>query len=139
MTDYQHPFDGYECQNVMVFEEFRSGFRISDVLNYMDIYPIQLPARYSNKFACYHYLYFISNLTLEEQYQDVQRESKESWNAFLRRIHEVQVFQQDGKIDIYDSVKAYMERRRDFQSIGNTEIASIEEIFKAEAEYGSKD
>lgn len=139
VTDYQHPFDGYECQNVMVFEEFRSGFRISDVLNYMDIYPIQLPARYSNKFACYHYLYFISNLTLEEQYQDVQRESKESWNSFLRRIHEVQVFQQDGKIDIYDSVKAYMERRRDFQPIGNTEIASVEEIFKEEAEYGSKD
>ena len=110
MTDYQHPFDGYECQNVMVFEEYRSGFRISDILNYMDIYPIQLPARYSNKFACYNYLYMISNIKLEEQYQDVQRESKESWKAFLRRIHEVQVFHKNGNIDIYDSVLKYLDR-----------------------------
>lgn len=126
VTDYAHPFDGYECQKVMVFEEFRSGFRLSDVLNYMDVYPIQLPARYSNKFACYDYLYIISNWKLEEQYSEVQRENPESWKAFLRRIHEVRVFHEDGSVEIYNSVQEYLDRNYKFCTIADTEKLPFE-------------
>lgn len=116
VTDYQHPFDGYECQPVMIFDEFRSSIKISELLNYADVYPIQLNARYSNKFACYKYLYLISNLKLEEQYVDVQRESPETWKAFLRRIHKVIHYEENGKITEY-TIKEYLERNEKFRSL----------------------
>lgn len=70
VNDYLHPFDGYSCQNVLCFDEFRSQLRISDMLNYLDIYPIQLPSRYYNKVACYNIVYIVSNWKLEEEYMD---------------------------------------------------------------------
>ena len=51
VTDYDHTFDGYIGQDVLVFEEFRSNLRISDMLNYLDGYPLNLPSRYYNKVA----------------------------------------------------------------------------------------
>ena len=110
VTDYAHPFDSYNCQPVIAFEEFRSSMRISEMLLYCDIYPIELPARFSNKYACYNKVYIISNWHLEKQYTEIQREDKESWEAFLRRIHKVVIYSKDGSIKEYDSVRAYLDR-----------------------------
>ena len=109
-SDYNHPFDHYECQPVIVFDEYRSHFSITDMLNYLDIYPLQLPARYSNKYACYEIVYIISNEPLENQHKNIQEDQPESWNAMLRRISEVRVYNRDGKIDVYDSVDKYLNR-----------------------------
>lgn len=89
ITDYKHPFDNYQCQDIIVFEEFRSDLRIQDILNYLDVYPLELPSRYSNKIACYTKVFIVTNLSLEEQYEGVQVKYKDTWNAFLRRIHKV--------------------------------------------------
>ena len=86
VTDYLHPFDNYKGQDVIIFEEFRSSFRISDMLNYLDGYPLELPCRYANKYACYTKVYIISNIPLSEQYRN---QPVESFHAFLRRIHSV--------------------------------------------------
>ena len=86
VTDYFHPFDNYRGQDVIIFEEFRSGFRIADMLNYLDGYPLELPCRYANKYACYTKVYIISNIPLSEQYRN---QPQESFNAFLRRINYV--------------------------------------------------
>lgn len=128
VTDYQHPFDGYACQPVICFDEFRSQLRISDMLNYMDIYSIQLPSRYSNKFACYDTLYIVSNWFLEDQYPEVQLSNPETWKAFLRRIHEVRLYNADGTIDVYDSVDKYLNRNNGFRAI--TEDEQIDLPFK---------
>lgn len=53
ITDHDHPFDHYSCESVLVFEEFWSSLPLSDMLNYLDIYPITLKARYANKYACF--------------------------------------------------------------------------------------
>lgn len=93
ITDYQHPFDAYSGQNVIVFEEFYSAnMKMSDMLNYLDGYPLELPCRYANKRACFTKIYIISNIALEEQYKGVQDENPEKWNALLRRIHKVKVY-----------------------------------------------
>lgn len=97
VTDYEHPFDGYKGQDVIVFEEFRSSMRIGDMLNYLDGYPVELRCRYANKVACYTKVYLISNIPLTDQYSDLQKIQSETWNAFLRRIHKVQIFT-NGKI-----------------------------------------
>lgn len=110
VTDYFHPFDGYTCQHVICFDEFRSSLRLKEMLLYCDIYPIELPSRYANKYACYNKVYIVSNWSLEKQYYEVQRDDRESWEAFLRRIHKVIIYSKDGSIKEYDSVKAYLNR-----------------------------
>lgn len=89
VTDYMHPFDNYKGQEVIVFEEFRSSLRIGDMLNYTDGYPLELPCRYANKYACYTKVYVISNMPLSQQYTQLQIDNYESYRAFLRRITEV--------------------------------------------------
>lgn len=117
VTEYDHPFDQYECQFVMVFEEFRSSLKISRMLNYCDIYPVTLGARYTNRVGCYEYVYIMTNIPLEEQYPEIQQDSPETWKAFLRRIHEVQIYEEDGTIRVYDSVEKYLRRDEDFHVI----------------------
>ena len=66
ITNYRNgrgiSFDGYSGQDVLVFEEFHSQIPIEDMLNYLDIYPLSLPARYSDRVACYTRVYITSNL-----------------------------------------------------------------------------
>lgn len=90
VTNYDHPFDGYKGQDVIIFEEFRSSLRIDDMLKYLDGYPLMLPCRYADKVACYTKVFIISNISLEQQYPNMQTEQPKTWGAFLRRIHHVQ-------------------------------------------------
>lgn len=101
VTDYVHPFDNYKGQDILVFEEFRSSLKIQDMLNYLDGYPLELPCRYNNKTACYTKVYLLSNLSLKEQYVDVQRNYEETWHAFLRRISCVKCFGDKGLLSYF--------------------------------------
>lgn len=92
VTDYQHPFDGYNAQDVILFEEFRSDLKIGDMLKYLEGYPINLPARYNNKVACFTKIYIISNIPINRQYTTIQVEQIETWKAFLRRIKNIVYF-----------------------------------------------
>lgn len=89
-------FDAYHCQDVLVLEEFHSQIPISAMLNYLDIYPLTLPARYTDRIACYTKVYITSNIPLEEHYRDIQRYQMETWRAFLRRVQNVIEYLRDG-------------------------------------------
>ena len=103
VNNYKHPFDLYFGENVMLFDEFASDIRIQDMNNYLDGYPIALPARYNNKQACYEKVYIISNLDLREQYKNIQTDQPEVWAAFIRRIRKVIRFNADGTKQEYDT------------------------------------
>ena len=103
VNNYKHPFDLYAQENVILFDEFNSGIRIQDMNNYLDCYPIALPARYNNKQACYEKAYIISNLDLRKQYPSEQHNHPEIWAAFLRRINKVIHFMPDGTRREYDT------------------------------------
>lgn len=92
ITDYSHPFDNYRCEDVILFDEFRSSLLLKDMLQYLDGYPLSLPARYENKTACFTKVYIVSNIPLNQQYRNVQAEEPESWNAFVRRINNITEF-----------------------------------------------
>lgn len=92
ITDYQHPFDSYKQQDVIIFEEFRSSLKVEDMLKYLDGYPVELPARYMNRVACFTKVYIITNIDIREQYPNIQEYQKETWYAFLRRIQNIHVF-----------------------------------------------
>jgi len=87
VTDYMHPFDGYKGQDVLLFDEFRSSLTITEMLNYLDGYPLALPCRYANKQACYTKVFIISNIPLEQQYPNIQDNEPKTWEALMRRIN----------------------------------------------------
>ena len=66
-----------------------------------------MPCRYNNKIACYTKVYLLSNLSLKEQYVEVQRNYEETWNAFLRRISCVKSFGEKGLLS-YSSVHDFL-------------------------------
>ncbi len=90
VTNYEHPFDGYKGQDVIIFEEFRSSLKVDDMLKYLDGYPLSLPCRYADKVACYTKVFIISNIAFEQQYPNVQLDNPETWAAFRRRIGSIQ-------------------------------------------------
>lgn len=113
---YAHPYDSYACQNIMVFDEFRSQLPLANMLQYCDIYPIELPARYNNKFACYNEVFIISNWDLKKQYSELHSRDRETWEAFLRRISEVIEFLPDGKRIYHGDALSYI-NKTDFTPI----------------------
>lgn len=99
ITDYHHPFDSYKGQDVVIFEEFRSSLKIQEMLNYLDRYPLELPCRYLNKIACYTKVYIISNIPLTCQYDYIQQQYPETWEAFCRRIYNIQHFTREQPVE----------------------------------------
>lgn len=99
ITDYDHPFDSYKGQDVVIFEEFRSSLKIQEMLNYLDRYPLELPCRYLNKIACYTKVYIISNIPLTCQYDLIQQCYPETWEAFCRRIYNIQHFTREQPVE----------------------------------------
>ena len=108
VTDYRNPFDGYNCQSIICFDEFRDSIPLKLMLLYCDIYPIELPSRYTNKFACYNKIYIISNWPLESQFKSIQDNDRESWNAFIRRINKVVIYDTEGNRTVHNSAKEYL-------------------------------
>ena len=89
VTNYKHPFDEYKGQDVVLFDEFRSSLPLVDMLKYLDGYPVLLPCRFVDTQACFTKVYFTTNISLDKQYVNIQRDEIESYSAFLRRIHKV--------------------------------------------------
>ena len=119
VTDYHHPFDSYQCEPVICFDEYRSSLKLSDTLNYLDIYPVTLPARYSPKVACYTTVFVVSNWTFEMQYAELQKdmEQKASYDAWVRRFNGyVKEYTDDGIIT-YPTMQDYLHRHETFHSV----------------------
>jgi len=85
-------FDTYKGQDVMLFDEFRSSIPIAQMLVYLDGYPLYLPARYNNKLAMFTKVYIVSNISLKDQYRNIQVEEPKTYDAFLRRISAIYNF-----------------------------------------------
>ena len=107
VTDYKHPFDTYDGQDVIIFEEFRGGLKHGDMLNYLDGYPLLLPCRYFNRQACYTKVFIITNVPPDAQYASIDTETRK---AFFRRIHTVREYDDYGHVSDYAGVDAYLHR-----------------------------
>lgn len=82
-------FDDYKDEDVLVFDEFNSSFRITDMNHYLDRYYVPLPARYDNRFSMYTKVYIISNLPLSKQYVEEKERKPEIYEAFMKRIDNI--------------------------------------------------
>jgi len=92
-TNYEFGWiDDYNGEKVLFLDEFRSSFKISEILDYLDGQPIRIRGRHFNRVACYDTVYIVSNIPLTEQYTKIQQSEPATWAAFLRRITAVYNF-----------------------------------------------
>ncbi len=119
ITDYMHPFDSYQCEEILVFEEYRSSLKLQDMLNYLDIYPVVLPARYAPKVACYLTVYVVSNWDFELQYAELQKDpdQKSSYDAWVRRFNGSVMIYTDTGIVTYPTMRDYLKRNEKFRPL----------------------
>lgn len=137
LKDHKNPWDGYEGEDVILFEEFRDSFDISDMLNYLDGYPVKLPCRYVHKQACFTKVFIASNWDLGQQYKDIQNSSVETWKAFLRRVHRVTMFVDKGEsvtikdisVDNIPCLSDYLGAKKKDTSGEVSNSCELEEIF----------
>ncbi len=123
VTSYEHAFDSYQCQSVICFDEYRSSLKLQDMLNYLDVYPVILPARYSPKVACYTTVFVVSNWTFEMQYSELQKdpEQKSSYEAWIRRFNGyVKEYTENGIIT-YPTMQDYLKRNEQFRPVDDSE------------------
>jgi len=87
ITNYKTgTFESYNAHKVLLLDEFTGKMDIEFVNNLLDRLPIELPARYSNRTACFTEIYIVSNLPMTELYKDVPTEVR---NAFVNRFHNI--------------------------------------------------
>lgn len=126
ITDYKNPWELYNSQQVVMFEEFRSSLPIEQMLNYLDGYPLQLPARYTNKYACFTQVFIVSNWRFAQQYQFVQQDYPETYDAFKRRIHGIFNIYDDKSLEFFN---AYLKKTDDvFLTAMRGELTAIDKL-----------
>ncbi len=94
ISNYKHPFDSYKQENILLLDEYRGQFPISDLLKYLEGYPLVLPSRYFDKQACYTKVYIVSNIPLHKQYPELAESDPVTYEALLRRITRILYFEQ---------------------------------------------
>jgi uncharacterized protein (DUF433 family) len=87
VSNYKNPFDTYKGEDVIVFEEFRDSLTIEQMLFYLEGYPLKLPARYSDKVACYTKVYIVSNWKYKDQFKYDRQYQPTTAQALDRRIN----------------------------------------------------
>lgn len=104
VDDYRNPFDFYTGQPVVLFEEFRSKIDLDYMLELLDIYPVQLKSRYSNKWACYKYVFVISNWQAAEQYPEIKNCDKIAFYKRFKCFLKFSKLEIDGLEPIYNKI-----------------------------------
>ena len=91
VSDYDNPFDNYQGEPIVVFDEFRGQIRYSNFLGMLDCYKQQVKARYSNKVMLWTDVYITSPFLPFELYQSVrERNDKyDSLSQLIRRIDKI--------------------------------------------------
>ena len=100
-TNYEFGWiDDYNGEKILFLDEFRSSFKISEIPDYLDGQPIRIRGRHYIRVACYDTVYIVSNLSLKEQYTNIQQSEPKTWAAFCRRITAVYDFDKSKNIPV---------------------------------------
>ncbi len=106
-------FDSYDSSKtkVLVLDEYRSSLPFNLLLSLTDGQYQIINSRYSNRIATHTHVWIISNISLLEQYRNIQQEEPESWKALLRRINTVRHYYNVDKFRDY-TVEEYLHAER---------------------------
>lgn len=87
VIDKKNPWDQYDMQDVVIFEEFRNSQKFEDMLNWIDGHPVRLRARYADKLARFTKVFIVSNWDFEDQFAGLRRNHPTSYAAWVRRVN----------------------------------------------------
>lgn len=82
-------FDGYKGEKIGVIDEFRGVVNISKVLQWFDVWPMNVEVKGGQVPLCIEEWYIMSNVDPKMWYRD---EDHRTQQAFLRRLTEVKEF-----------------------------------------------
>ena len=105
---------------VLLLDEYRSHLPFSLLLALCDGQPLTLNCRYANRVCLHDTVYIISNISLEEQYPNIQHNEPDSWDAFLARINNIRHYYDVGKFKDY-TVDEYFHKKDEFIDCSATE------------------
>ncbi len=109
---------------VLLLDEYRSALPFSLILALCDGQPLTLNCRYANRVCLHETVYIVSNIPLEQQYPNIQKDEPESWKAFLARINHVRHYYDIGKYKDY-TVETYLKRNEDFMLVEESDQMEI--------------
>lgn len=84
-------FDGYDGQEVLLIDDFYGWIKFSQLLKYIDQYPVQFPIKGGKVWRQCKYIYFTSNVHPDQWYS---YDEHKQYAALDRRIHEIKHFAQ---------------------------------------------
>ncbi len=93
-------FEGYDYQDVIVFDEYDSQIKVTEMNRLLDIYPITLRGLGKEYQACYTKVYILSNISPSEQYKDDKDVKKTQLQAWRRRLNFICRLDEDGRYHV---------------------------------------
>lgn len=112
ITNYrQHKemsYDTYHGEKVLLLDNFQNSLYIDDLIGLLDIFPLYLPARFYDRYGVYEYVYLLSVLPLEKQYQEIQRHSPQKWNALINKIDKIIEIKETGEVIEHEKEKYFI-------------------------------
>ena len=82
-------FENYQSQPILMLDEFTGAIDITFMNNILDKFPVDLPARFANRTACFNEVFVISNLSLNQLYKLEQSNAPEVFDAFKQRFKNI--------------------------------------------------
>jgi len=104
--------DGYDMEESVLFDDFMgkgSKMALDNTLKFFDRYVRRVPVKGDHAWYRPKTIIVTTNYHPRGWYDWDGRE--ESWRALKRRFHEVWVFEDDGSVEIQDSVEEFMDDR----------------------------
>lgn len=122
------PFQGYNAQQSIIFDEFFGSVKFDDLMNYLDSEPLLLPARYGDKVACYTTVYVCSNLAPWQVYGNLFNRDERIGGLYRRITQLLHVYKGEDDKRVYEDETA---RLRDISSgyVAGTDVREDEEEF----------
>lgn len=91
ITDYNNPFDNYEGEPCIIFDEFRGQLPLYEMLGYLQGYKQQVKARYANKLSLWSDVYITSPVSPYALYHGINDtyNKQDKLQQFYRRIDKI--------------------------------------------------
>ena len=85
-------YDDYTGEDVLLLDDFHGEITWRNLLNLLEPFPLQLPARYANRTANFTKVYILSDISIVNQYTSEFVSRYDEWCVFLGRIRGIYNF-----------------------------------------------
>lgn len=98
VVDNDSMFDDYACEEMIVFNDFDSSISMYKMLTYLDASPLKLHTKHGDIWACYSWIYIVSDIPLHELYIDFKESEPDLWSDFIHLINKVEIFEDGHRV-----------------------------------------